>query len=98
MTSQLFKLYRDLENQFKILEEERSLLRLKIVSELIKNKTDKIETEYGKFTIGKRSVWEYTEAVKKAEEKVKLMRVKEQQKKLAKESITEYLIYTFKKS
>ena len=92
--NKLFAQYRALEEQYKILDEERSSLRSKIVEVMLKEKTGKIENDYGVFTVGARSVWSYTDGVKKLEEKVKIAKVKEQQKGIAEEKITNYLVYS----
>ena len=90
----LYKEYQKLETQYKILVDLRETMREKIVLEMTKEGTDKAETDYGRFTVGTRSSWEYTDAVKKLEERVKIAKIKEQQKGVATQSMTNYLVYS----
>ena len=89
----LLKRYSELELAFTKLEEERTALRSQIVGEFVKNKVEKEETTYGSFTLGRRSSYTYTEKIKLLEDKVKIAKHKEVEKGLAKEKITEYLVY-----
>lgn len=85
--------YAALETRFRALEAERETMREEIVTMLHRAKIDKLETEVGSFTVGRRVSWTYTEAVKKIEERLKIARTKEQQKGLAESSETEYLLF-----
>lgn len=94
MNNKLFEKYSNLMFEIKKMDEEKNLLRANILEELKKNKMTKTETDFGIFTAASRRSYKYTEVVKKLEEKVKLQKVKEEQKGTAKEKITEYLVYT----
>lgn len=94
MDNALLQQLEKVESAYKAIELERTELRTKIVDMLKKESVEKAVTDFGTFTVGKRTVWAYTQAVKTLEEKVKLAKVKEQQKGLATEGTTEYLVYT----
>lgn len=98
MNKDLYKKYVALNKKLSELEDERAALRAAIIDGLKKDKTQKVETKYGKFTIAYRTSWIYSEAVKKLKEKVKIAEVKEQQSGIAEEQKTEYLVYTEPKS
>lgn len=90
----LFGQFYALEFEYRKLETEREALRDRIVAEMKKAKMDKTETDFGTFTVARKVNWLYTPAVKKLEEKVKLAKIKEEQKGLAGKNETEYLRYT----
>lgn len=94
MNKKLFQDYAKLQMHLAKLEAEKTLLKSEILEEMAKSKVDKAETDYGIFTHAIRTSFQYTEAVKKLEEKVKIAKVKEEQKGLAKQKETDYLVYT----
>src|SRR3990167_1839552 len=94
MDQALLAEYKQLEADYKALEAKRVAMRTQIVEMLKVEGVKKAETDYGVFTVGTREVWAYTEKVKTLEEKVKIAKQKEQQKGLAKSTVTEYLVYT----
>jgi hypothetical protein len=94
MDTTLLKKLQLTEAAYKQIEAERTDLRAQVIDMMKKDKVEKSVTEYGTFTVGRRTVWTYTDVVKTLEEKVKLAKVKEQQKGLATEGATEYLVYT----
>lgn len=94
MDKQLFKDYVELEERLKSLEEEKELLRDKIILELQNSKIEKAETDFGTFTRVKRTSWEYTKKISALEEKLQIAKVKEQQSGKAKSSETESLRFT----
>ena len=93
---QYLKEYVQLDAKFKALESERDELRAKIVTDFAKSNTEKYEDPaMGTFTIGHRVTYTFSPAVKKAEETVKILKAKEQQKGTAKvKSDTAYLLFT----
>lgn len=93
MQKELLKQYASLEIKFKLLEEEKKLLREKIVEDFNKNKIDKMETDYGSFTICEKKTWIYSKKVKTLEDKVKIEKDKEQKKGIAEISLSKYLLY-----
>lgn len=90
----LLKDYSKLEDKYKKMGEEREELRGTIVAELGKEGIDKTETTFGIFTIGKRLTYKYSEKVEALQDKVKLAKVREEEKGIAKASETRYLVFT----
>lgn len=93
MQNKLLIEYAVLDKQIKALEEEKSLLRELIVADFKKSNLEKVESEYGLFTIGKKINWSYSSKIKALEDKVKIAKDKEQKKGIAESSITEYLLF-----
>lgn len=86
----LLALQKDIEA--KVQEAKQTLL-----AEMEANGEEKVQTEYGSFTVASRKSYTYTDAVKKLEEKVKLAKVKEEQTGTATKKITQYIVYSNKK-
>jgi len=80
-------------SELKALEEKREALRESIVQEMDSEKLTKVESDYGVFSIAQRVSYEYTDAVAKLKEKVKLAEIKEQKTGKAKERVTAYLYF-----
>ena len=88
------KKYADLQAKIKEMETLRDSLKEEILTEFHKEKLDKVESDYGKFTLSFRRSYAYTKNVKKLEEKVKLAKIKEEETGTAVEKVTEYLTFT----
>ena len=88
------KTYAELQLEIKDLEMRRDALKEVIIDALHKEKLDKVESDYGKFTISHRTSYTYTEKVKALEQKVKLAKVKEEETGDAEPKTTEYLTFT----
>lgn len=88
-----FEEYAEIKKQIKLLEDKESFLKKAILSELEKNKVDKVDTSYGKFTIAKRKNWIYSDKVAELKEKVKLTEIEEQENGVAKVETTSYLMF-----
>lgn len=88
------KKYAKLQEQIKDLELQRDGLKQVIIEELHKDKLDKVESDYGKFTISYRTSYTYTPKVDALVEKVKLAKIKEEEQGLATACTTEYLTFT----
>ena len=91
---QNIKQYASLVAKIKELEAQRDQLKIEIVSEMEKKNETKSVTDYGTFTRANRASWKYSDAIATMEEKVKVAKIKEQQKGIAKMSETEYLVFT----
>lgn len=94
MEPKLLKQYQALREKREGIEAEEALLKAEIVASLKKAGIEKTETNWGTFTIASRTSYKYSEKVKALEEKVKLAKVKEEQKGTATPSVTEYMVYT----
>jgi hypothetical protein len=86
--------YVKLESEFKALEMMKTDLRGKILEAFEKNKIDKMEDPtLGTFSVAHKTTWTYSPAVKTLEDKVKIAKVKEQEKGVAKAVESNYLLY-----
>lgn len=94
MLKELLKAYADIDLEFKLLEEKKAEAREKILVELKKNELEKVETDFGRFTVAHKTTWKYTDAVAKIADKLKIAKAKEEQKGLAKPVVSEYLLFT----
>jgi len=90
----LFIKYAEIETVYNALAEKKEALREKIVSQMKKNKQEKMETAYGIFTVAKRTNYEYTQKIAKLLMNVKLAKVKEEQQGKATKVESEYLRYS----
>lgn len=93
----LYRQYAALMEQMKLLEEEKETLKASIISELVKEGTDKVETDWGKFTIAGRTSWKYSDKVTALSERLKLAKIREEEKGIATSTETKYLVYTLNK-
>ncbi len=93
MEKTLIKKYSNLRLKIKELEEQEQELRVEILDEMDKNKLDKVESEYGNFTVGRRKTWVYSKKVEALEERVKIAKYKEQEEGVAESKETQYLVF-----
>lgn len=91
---ELLKAYAKFDAKIKELEDAREEVRVQVLTELKKENLQKTESTYGIFSIATRTNWKYSEAVISLAQKLKIAKVKEEQKGTAKASLTEYLRYT----
>lgn len=77
----------------KELEVKEKALKDALLLELKKANKESDESEVGKVTIARRSYYTYSEMVTKLEEEVKIKKVEEVEKGIAKEEVTEYLLF-----
>jgi hypothetical protein len=90
---ELLRKYVMLELSFKALEEQKKALREEIVEDFKKKGLEKVNSEFGSFTICNKTSWKYSESIKSLENKVKIAKDKEQKKGIAKVTISEYLLF-----
>jgi hypothetical protein len=93
MNTEILKQYAEVKRAIKALEDQESLLKEAVMVELDKNKVDKAETAYGKFTIGVRKSYVYSPKVALLKEKVKLAELEEVEKGIAEAKETKYLVF-----
>lgn len=89
---ELFKEYADVKHQIKALEEKEYALKEILLAELEPIRV--AETIWGKFSTATRKSYTYSEKVTALEDKVKIVKVEEQEKGIAKLKETPYLIFT----
>lgn len=81
----------------KVLEAKENEIKVAILADMEKSgECTKINT-YGKFTVASRLSYTYSDAVKALVEKVKMAKLKEEQKGTAKSKETKFLVFTSKK-
>lgn len=93
MNKQLLQQYLQVKLELKRLEAEEGELKAKILDNFRKNQIDKLATDFGSFTVAKKTLWVYTEAVKKLADRLKLTQIREQEKGLATAKEQEYLVF-----
>lgn len=93
MEKTLLKEYAKLREKIADLEKTEKILKEAIIKDMEKNKLEKLESEFGNFTKAARKVWSYSKKVLKLEEEVKLKKIEEQEKGVAKMSETVYLVF-----
>lgn len=98
MSNEIFGEYVKIQKKIDELDAIKVALREKILKEVSKNPEKKEVTEWGNFTVAATTKWEYSEAVKKLEDKVKISKEKEQKKGIAKASVSESLRFIPKKA
>ncbi len=95
MQETLLKKYASIEVKFKALEAEKKELREEILNDLVKHKLDKVESNFGTFTVSSKPVWKFSSAIKMLTEKLALAKAKEQKSGKAKvESETKFIVFT----
>ena len=97
MQKELLKQYSEIRWKIKEYEEVEASLKLKILEDFEKNKLDKVESDYGKFTVGHKTSWTYSKKLQDATERLKLAQLKEQEKGTAEAKMTTYLLYKVNK-
>lgn len=90
----IYERYAEIKTTIKLLEEEQKGINKQILNELEQAKADKVEFEFGKFTRATKTSWKYTDKITSLEEKVKIAKVTEQEKGLAKQVESHYLTFT----
>lgn len=93
MNKELLQRYVALRVEIKALEEKETSLKQEILAELNSNKIEKINTDFGSFTVCKKLFWTYSPKVKAIEDRLKLAKITEQEKEIAKSSESKYLMF-----
>lgn len=89
----IYKEYADVRHELEVLETKRDYLKNEILRDLKRQKVDKVEGEYGKFTVCQKKNWIYSKKLSALEENLKIQKVEEQEKGIAKAEVTEYITY-----
>lgn len=97
MTTDNYKKLATIQAQRKVLEAQEAEIRTAILADMVDRDISTIANRWGKFTTSSRKVYTYTEAVARIIEKLKVTKVKEEQRGLATATVTTYLTYTPKK-
>lgn len=83
-----------IDEEYKAIGEKRDAIRAEILADFQKNKINKLDTDYGTFTVQGKTTYKYSATVDKLSDKLKLAKVKEEQNGTAKASVTEFIRFT----
>lgn len=89
--------YAALSMEIKTLEAQRASIKLDIVEEFVAQGVDKMETDLGTFSLTRTRKWRYSKKLTAQEEKLEIARVDEQEKGIAKATITESIRFQQRK-
>ncbi|MGV8131604.1 MAG: hypothetical protein ACP5N7_05900 [Candidatus Pacearchaeota archaeon] len=89
----MYKEYADIKLQMKYLESKADELKVKMIQELRTIDGEKVENEYGKFSIGRRNNWTYSTKLEAKKQDIKVMEIEEQEKGVAKLKVTEFVTF-----
>ena len=93
MNKSLFVQYAELDSSIKALEEEKNALKPQVIEEIKKSGAEKIESDFGNFTIVSKNTYSYSSKVNEAETKLKTLKKKEEADGTAKAKVTEFLYF-----
>ena len=93
MDKKTLKRYAEVREAIKELEAKEAEIKSEIVEDMQKNKLDKVESDFGMFTLASRKSWKFSDKVVALEEKLKIAKFTEQEKGIAKSSETTYMVY-----
>lgn len=98
MDKKQLQAYAKLQAQIKELEGKRDGMKVTILEAFDKDGIEKQETTFGTFTRAHKTTYKYSDKVNALAEKVKLAKIVEEEKGIAKSSTSEYLVFTTKKN
>ncbi len=97
MKKELFQKYSQLKNTIKELQEEVNVLEPELMNEMKESGAEKVESDFGLFTIVPRKAYQYSDVVKSMETVLKDKKKEEEKNGVAQVSINTSLRYTSKK-
>lgn len=92
----LVKQLAEVAQQKKEIELQEEAIKGLLLEELRGADPEEGKTPYGKVTIARRSYYTYSDNIKKLAEEIKLKQVEEQEKGIAVEKVTEYVLFKAK--
>lgn len=87
------KEYAAVKKQIRDLEEQESLLKEKIIGDMVETGQSKVETVWGKFSLGTRTTYRYSDKIDAMNNKLKIAKVEEEERGIAEPTQNTYLIY-----
>lgn len=93
MQNNIYKEYADIKFQTKALELREAELKKAILNDLKSQKLNKVESEFGNFTVASKNKYTYSKKIQKLEEDLKIKKNEEVEKGNAKVEVTEYIMY-----
>lgn len=94
MDKKSLQAYAKLQAQIKELEGKRDSTKIAILEAFEKEGIEKQETTFGTFTRAHKTTYSYSDKIDIMVEKVKLAKIREEEKGIAKVSKSEYLVFT----
>lgn len=94
----MYKEYAKLDAQIKALEAKKQEMRLSIVKGLEKQGIESEVTKFGTFTVAEKKTYTYSDKITALAEKVKLAKIREEDKGIATASIATYLVFNAPKN
>ncbi len=93
MDKALVKKYVAIREKREAIEAEEMELKSQILDNMVNNKIEKFESEYGNFTRSVKVSWKYSDKVADLKDKMKIREVYEQEKGIATSTETEYIMF-----
>lgn len=90
----MYKEYAELKALIGELELREEILKKQILEDLHERGQTKVEGEYGIFTVVSKKRWKYSSKLIKYEEDLKIKKLEEQERGVAKAEIGEYIKFT----
>jgi len=90
---ELLQKYAELRAQMSALQDQESLLKMRILQDLEKRGVKTEKTIFGSFTVGEKKNYTYSKKIQSMEENLKLAQFKEREQGKVKIKITKYLTY-----
>lgn len=97
MDKKLIRAYLRNETKIKTLEALRNSMRESIKEEMEAHNFQKVQSDYGTFSIGSKSTWKYSDSIKAEIEKLKVKKMKEEKSGIAEETVSTFLRFQEKK-
>lgn len=97
MDKKQLQTYAKLQAQIKELEGKRDSLKVDILVAFEKDGIEKQETTFGTFTVAHKTTYKYSDKIVSLTEKLKIAKVKEEEKGIATPSTSEYIVFSTKK-
>lgn len=93
MNTKVFAEYAEVKRKIASLQETEELLKIAVLDEMQSNQVVKEEFEFGKFSLASNKIWKYTSKIDDLDEKLKLAKIREQEKGIAKAKETKYVVF-----
>ena len=90
---ELYQKYSELRAQLSVLQDRENLLKKLILQDMEDRKVKSDPTVFGRFTIGEKKNYKYSNKIQTMEDNLKLAQFKEREQGKAKVKITKYLTY-----
>lgn len=89
----IYRDYAEAKQAIKDLETKADFLKKAIMHDLEERGVKNEKKDFGSFSLVSKKSWKYTPAVEKLNEDLKILQLEEQEKGIAKESVSHYLMF-----